>query len=84
VQVIPEKLAPVKTESGSMTVEMVWDARILDMRDPGLLDWVLRLAPAEYVKALEKVLKVALRDGVREGIPGVEFFERAETKHRKR
>ncbi len=83
-QVIPEKQAPIKTESGTMSIGMVWDAQLTDMEDPGLLEWVLRLAPMEYKKALEKVMKVALRDGVREGIPGVRFFERAETKHRRR
>jgi hypothetical protein len=83
-QVVPEALEAVKTESGSLAISMVWDAEIENMNDPGLLSWVLRLAPGEYKKAIDKVLKVALRDGVREGIPGIKFFERAETKHRKR
>jgi hypothetical protein len=83
-QVVPEALEAVKTESGTMSISMVWDAEIENMNDPGLLSWVLRLAPGEYKKAIDKVLKIALRDGVREGIPGIKFFERAETKHRKR
>jgi len=82
--VIPKAMAPVKTQSGSMTSKMVWDFEFEDFKTKEIFDYVLKVCAKEYIEVANKAVKKMVKAGIHEGIKGVRFFERAETQHRAR
>ena len=82
--VVKAETGPVKTQSGSMSVKMVWDFEFTDFKTKAIFDYVLKVCAGEYIKVAEKAIKKMVKAGMHEGIDGVRFFERAETKHRAR
>ena len=82
--VVPKATTPVKTQSGTMSSKMVWDFEFTDFKTKEIFDYVLKVCAGEYIKVAEKAIKKMIKAGLHEGIKGVRFFERAQTKHRAR
>lgn len=84
VPVIKPDVAPVKTQSGTMSTKMVWDFELTDFRTKAIFDYVLKVCAKEYIAVANKAIKKMVKAGIHEGIKGVKFFERADTTHRAR
>jgi len=80
--VLPKETAPIKTESGTLRVKLVWGFEIEDIESPEIFKWVLKIAVKDYKKLAEKTLKKVIRGGVHEGIEGVRFHEKVDSSHR--
>jgi uncharacterized coiled-coil protein SlyX len=81
--VVPEKAAPVKTESGSVNIKMVWKATVVDIKSPAVADYIRATCFSDYEKLADKALAKAVKSGIRK-MAGVTFAEVAEAKHRAR
>lgn len=79
--VVPKKTDPVRTESGSATVKMVWTYEVVDWAAVPR-DYLERLAKLSTEPQQNKVFGAAIDAGIRE-IAGVKIFERAETRVRR-
>jgi len=82
--VVKTESGPVKTQSGTMSVKMVWDFEFTDFKTKDIFNYVLKVCAGDYIKVATKAIKKMVKAGIHEGIKGVRFFERAETKHRAR
>ena len=80
----PHGATSVKTQSGALSQKMVWDFEFTDFKTKDIFDYVLKVCAGEYIKVAEKAIRKMVKAGIHEGIKGVKFFERMDTKHRQR
>ena len=62
---VPKKPQPVRTDSGTSSVRMVWDYKVVDISQ----------VPRDYLILNERGVKAAIKGGIR-NIPGLEIFEK--------